>query len=173
MNFLINFMAAGGVNSTTSAQSGASAQGGFFGSGGSMLIIFVIFFVVLYFFSIRPNKKREKEHKAKLASINKGDRIQTIGGWRATVIAIKETTFIVKIDDRATVEIVKSAVSDVILRKGDSTSSSADVKAESASKTADVVDVDATVVKSADEQANEQKQNESVNNDSSTTDTNS
>ena len=111
MNYLINFMA-GNVNSQ--AQAGSNAGGGLFGGGGTMLLIFALFFVVLYFFSIRPQKKREKKQKEKLASIKKGDRIQTIGGWRGTIAAVKETTFIVRLEDGAKIEVIKNAVADVI-----------------------------------------------------------
>lgn len=108
---MINFMA-GNVNSQ--AQAGGSTGGGLFGGGGTMLLIFALFFVVLYFFSIRPQKKREKKQKEKLASIKKGDRIQTIGGWRGTIAAVKETTFIVRLEDGAKIEVIKNAVADVI-----------------------------------------------------------
>ncbi|HNZ62920.1 MAG TPA: preprotein translocase subunit YajC [Bacillota bacterium] len=41
---------------------------------------FVLIIGVMYFFTIRPQKKREKELKAKLEKIKPGDKVMTIGG---------------------------------------------------------------------------------------------
>ncbi len=114
MNYLINFMAGGNVDSATKG-AGGGAGGGLFGGTYTMLIVFALFFVVLYFFSIRPQKKREKQQKDKLSSIKKGDRVQTIGGWRGTVVSVKENTFILKLEDGARIEIVKNAIADVVI----------------------------------------------------------
>jgi len=40
----------------------------------------VLIIGVMYFFTIRPQKKREKELKAKLEKIKPGDKVMTIGG---------------------------------------------------------------------------------------------
>ena len=37
-------------------------------------------FVVLYFIMIRPQMKRQKEHKAMLEALAKGDEVATNGG---------------------------------------------------------------------------------------------
>lgn len=41
---------------------------------------FILMFVVLYFMMIRPQMKRQKELKAMLATLKKGDEVATIGG---------------------------------------------------------------------------------------------
>ena len=50
-----------------------------FGSLGGMLPI-VLMFVVLYFVMIRPQMKRQKEHKAMIEAVQKGDEVVTAGG---------------------------------------------------------------------------------------------
>lgn len=41
---------------------------------------FILMFVLLYFMMIRPQMKRQKEMKAMLAALKKGDEVATIGG---------------------------------------------------------------------------------------------
>lgn len=60
------------------AQSAPAAQGG---EGAWTSIIFmVLIFVVFYFLLIRPQVKRQKEHKAMVDALNKGDEVMTAGG---------------------------------------------------------------------------------------------
>lgn len=40
----------------------------------------VLIFVVFYFLLIRPQQKRQKEHKALIDGLNKGDEVLTAGG---------------------------------------------------------------------------------------------
>ncbi|MDD2427241.1 MAG: preprotein translocase subunit YajC [Eubacteriales bacterium] len=46
----------------------------------AMLLPFALIIGFMYFFSIRPQKKKEKELKAKLDSMRPGDNVMTIGG---------------------------------------------------------------------------------------------
>jgi len=60
------------------AQSAPAAQGG---EGAWTSIIFmVLIFAVFYFMLIRPQVKRQKEHKAMVEALNKGDEVMTAGG---------------------------------------------------------------------------------------------
>ena len=61
-----------------------------FGSLGTMLPL-VLMFVVLYFIMIRPQMKRQKEHKAMIEALAKGDEIVTAGGLLGKVSKIGET----------------------------------------------------------------------------------
>ena len=100
-----------GAGATTA--DGASA-------GGSMvttLITFGVIILIFYFLIIRPQRKRDKEAKAMLAAIKKGDKIVTIGGIRGTVAVVKESTVIVKVDDNTRIEFSKNAISSVLNRK--------------------------------------------------------
>ena len=61
--------------------SDAMAQSPVPGGDGGMSIIFLIgMFVIMYFFLIRPQVKRQKEHKSMVEGLKKGDEIQTSGG---------------------------------------------------------------------------------------------
>jgi preprotein translocase subunit YajC len=60
------------------------------GGNWSFILIMVLMFVVMYFFTIRPQKKREKEEAAMRNSVDIGDKIITIGGISGVVITAKE-----------------------------------------------------------------------------------
>lgn len=44
------------------------------------ILFMVLIFVVFYFLLIRPQVKRQKEHKAMVDALNKGDEVLTAGG---------------------------------------------------------------------------------------------
>ena len=52
-----------------------------------------------------------------LAELKKGDKVQTIGGLRGTVWQLKEDSIIIKADDEAKLEFVRSAIASVIEQK--------------------------------------------------------
>jgi preprotein translocase subunit YajC len=77
--------------STAFAQTAAPAGGGdMMSSLGSMLPL-LLMFVVLYFIMIRPQMKRQKEHKAMIEALAKGDEVVTAGGLLGKVSKIGET----------------------------------------------------------------------------------
>ncbi len=85
-------------------------------SSGSMMttiITFVLIILIFYFLMVRPQKKRDKEAKAMLAAMKKGDKVVTIGGIHGTVVMVKDQTVVVKVDDSARIEFTKSAISTV------------------------------------------------------------
>jgi preprotein translocase subunit YajC len=67
-------------------------------------------FGVFYFLVIKPQQKRQKEHEEMLKKINKNDEVVTGGGIHATVVNVKEKTFILRIDDNAKMEVDKSSI---------------------------------------------------------------
>ena len=83
------------------------------GSMGATLITFVLIILIFYFLIIRPQKKRDKEAKAMIDAMKKGDRVVTIGGIHGTIVAVREQTVVVKVDDSARIEFSKSAISSV------------------------------------------------------------
>ena len=58
----------------------APAAGGDMGSSLMSMLPLVLMFVVLYFIMIRPQMKRQKEHKAMIEALAKGDEVVTAGG---------------------------------------------------------------------------------------------
>lgn len=84
------------------------------------LITFGLVFLIFYFLIIRPQNKKQKETKAMLASLNKGDRVVTIGGIRGVIQSLKDDTVVLKVDNNTSLEFSKSAVSNVLEKKSSS-----------------------------------------------------
>lgn len=74
----------------------------------------VLMFVVLYFVMIRPQMKRQKEHKAMIEAVAKGDEIVTAGGFLGKVSKIGETYISVELADGLEVQMQRTAVVQVL-----------------------------------------------------------
>ncbi len=120
--------------SLISAMAAPPETAGATGSTGSMMTTFVTFgliIVIFYFLIIRPQKKRDKETKEMLSSIKKGgDKVVSIGGIHGTVVAVKETTVVVKVDDNTRMEFSRNAISSIVNRKGDGATASSKKKSK-------------------------------------------
>ena len=73
---------------------------------------------VLYLVMIRPQQKRQKEHKQMLANLQKGDTIFTAGGLRGKITGIDDAVITLEIADRVRVKVNRSAVGGLV-SKGD------------------------------------------------------
>ena len=91
----------------------AAAEGGLMGSLTSMLPL-VLMFVVLYFIMIRPQMKRQKEHRAMIDALAKGDEVATAGGLLGKVKRLGEGFVHVEIANGVEVQIQRSAVAQVL-----------------------------------------------------------
>ena len=94
----------------------APAPGGaesMFGSLGTMLPL-VLMFVVLYFVMIRPQMKRQKEHKAMIDAIAKGDEVVTSGGMLGKVSKMGESFLHIEIASGVEIQVQRSAVVQVL-----------------------------------------------------------
>ncbi|PSB91864.1 preprotein translocase subunit YajC [Candidatus Pandoraea novymonadis] len=76
-----------------------------------------LMFVVLYFVMIRPQMKRQKEHRNMLAAITKGDEVITSGGILGRVVKVGENFVNVEITENVEINVQKSAIT-ALLPKG-------------------------------------------------------
>ena len=74
----------------------------------------VLMFVVLYFVMIRPQMKRQKEHKAMVSALAKGDEVVTAGGFLGKVSKIGEIYVGVELADGMEVQMQRTAVVQVL-----------------------------------------------------------
>ncbi|MDR0275885.1 MAG: preprotein translocase subunit YajC [Burkholderiaceae bacterium] len=75
---------------------------------------FLLFVVVMYFIVIRPQSKRQKEHKAMIDALAKGDEIVTSGGLLGKVSGLAEGAVTLQIADGVEVQMQRSAVVQVL-----------------------------------------------------------
>ncbi len=66
--------------------------------GATQFLPLVLIFGVFYFLLIRPQQSRQKEMKAMLAALRRGDRVVTAGGILGTVQRVKEGSDEVEVD---------------------------------------------------------------------------
>jgi preprotein translocase subunit YajC len=78
------------------------------------LLPLVLMFVVLYFVMIRPQMKRQKEHKAMVEALAKGDEVVTSGGFLGKVSKIGETFIGIELASGVEVQMQRSAVTQVL-----------------------------------------------------------
>lgn len=94
------------------------------GSLGTFLPL-IIMFVLFYFLLIRPQQKRQKQVMNMQNSLEKGDKIVTIGGLHGIVDSLDENTIVIRCGDGSRLTYDRSAVRDVIEKaKSSSTNSS-------------------------------------------------
>lgn len=98
----------------SSAYAQAAAGAGDTQSTLISMLPLVLMFVVLYFVMIRPQMKRQKEHKAMVEALAKGDEIVTAGGFLAKVSKIGETYIGVELADGMEVQMQRTAVVQVL-----------------------------------------------------------
>ena len=87
------------------------------GDGGLSLLFLVGMFVIMYFFLIRPQVKRQKEHKSMVGGLKKGDEIQTMGGMMGKIVELGENFMKVEVADNVVVTVRKTSV-EAVMPKG-------------------------------------------------------
>jgi len=70
----------------------------------------IMMFVVLYFLMIRPQMKRQKEQKAMMDGLKKGDEVITVGGVLGKITKVTDNYVTVEIAANTEVLVQKSAV---------------------------------------------------------------
>jgi preprotein translocase subunit YajC len=100
--------------SSAFAQAAPAAAGGDMQSSIMSLLPLVLMFVVLYFIMIRPQMKRQKEHKSMVEALAKGDEVATSGGLLGRVTRLGDTYLGVEIAPGIEVQVQRSAVVQVL-----------------------------------------------------------
>lgn len=98
--------------------SDAYAQGP--GGGGSpfpSLIMLVVLFGLFYFLLIRPQQKRQKEHREMIEKIGKGDEVVTQGGVLGKITKVGDAFLSIEIADGTEIKVQRGAVA-TLMPKG-------------------------------------------------------
>lgn len=73
--------------------------------------------LILYFFMIRPQVKRQKEHRALIGGLKKGDEVQSAGGLMGKITEVGDN--FVKVEVAPNVELtVRRASIEAVMPKG-------------------------------------------------------
>ena len=93
---------------------GQPAPGGLFGGSLGGLLFPVILIAIMYFLMIRPQMKRQKEHRAMLEKIAIGDEVITNGGIAGVVRELGEHFVGVEVADNVRLRVQKGAIANVL-----------------------------------------------------------
>ena len=74
----------------------------------------ILIFLIFYFLLIRPQQKKQKEHKILLDSIKRGDEILSSGGIVGRVLKADNEKLTVEISKGVNVTIIRATVADVV-----------------------------------------------------------
>ena len=91
-----------------------------------MLTLIVPMFAIFYFLILRPQGQRQKQLRASIDNLRRGDQVVTAGGILGKVVKAsnkEDTDILVEIADNVQVKVLKATLSDVRAK-------SADVKAD-------------------------------------------
>ena len=90
--------------------SDAWAQGDVAGGGLLGLLPFVLIIVVFYFLLIRPQQKRQKQHREMVANIKKGDEVVTNGGTLGRVSDVGENFVTLEVSTGVEIKVQAHAI---------------------------------------------------------------
>jgi preprotein translocase subunit YajC len=85
---------------------GASGQSGGFGAFVPLILMFVIF----YFLLIRPQQKKQKQHREMITNLKKGDRVMTTGGLYGRITGLTDTVVTLEIAEKVRVKVGRSNI---------------------------------------------------------------
>lgn len=91
----------------------APAGGGTADQGSGMwmtLIMFAAIILIMYFLMIRPQQKRQKEHKQMLDNLKKGDKVIMASGIHGTIKDIDGPVVTIEIAENTNIQIEKNAI---------------------------------------------------------------
>ncbi|MEY4711450.1 MAG: hypothetical protein RIS88_900 [Pseudomonadota bacterium] len=100
--------------SSAFAQAAPAPAGGDMMSSLTSMLPLLLMFVVLYFVMIRPQMKRQKEHKAMLEALVKGDEVATAGGLLGRISKLGDTYVGVEVANGIEIQLQRSAIVQVL-----------------------------------------------------------
>ena len=92
---------------------GAAAPNGLTAFVQSPLPVMAMLFAIGYFFLIRPQQQRQKQHKAMIDAVRKGDTAVTGGGLIGKVTKVDEAEVELEVAANVRVRVIRSTLSEV------------------------------------------------------------
>lgn len=91
-------------------QAGGQAAEGGGGLLATPLFPIILMLGVMWFFLIRPQQKKQKEHREMISSLKKGDRVITSGGLYGRITGVTDNTLTLEIADKVRVKVSRAHV---------------------------------------------------------------
>ncbi len=102
------------ISSAFAQTAPAAAAGGDMQSTLKSMLPLLLMFVVLYFVMIRPQMKKQKEHRAMIDALAKGDEVVTAGGFLGKVSKLGDAYVGIELANGVEVQMQRSAVVQVL-----------------------------------------------------------
>ena len=102
------------ISSAFAQTAPAAASGGDMMSSLTGMLPLVLMFVVLYFVMIRPQMKKQKEHRAMIDALAKGDEVATAGGLLGKVTKLGDSYLTLELAAGVEVQLQRSAIVQVL-----------------------------------------------------------
>ena len=102
------------ISSAFAQTAPAAAAGGDMQSTLMSMLPLLLMFAVLYFVMIRPQMKKQKEHRAMIDALAKGDEVATAGGILGKVSSLSDGYMSLEISAGVEVQVQRSAVIQVL-----------------------------------------------------------
>ena len=108
--------ASGGVSTAAPGETGSSLTTSDTKPGGimDMLPMFALMAAAFYFLLIRPGSKQQKERKAMLADLKKGDDVMTTGGMIGKIVLITDTRVKLMVAEGVRIEFSRQAIQGIV-----------------------------------------------------------
>lgn len=100
--------------SSAFAQTAPAAANGSWTSSLAGTLPLVLLFVVLYFVMIRPQMKKQKEHRAMIEALAKGDEVATAGGLLGKVTKLGDVYLTLELAPGVEVQLQRNAIVQVL-----------------------------------------------------------
>ena len=102
------------ISSAFAQTAPAAAAGGDMQSSLMSMLPLVLMFVVLYFVMIRPQMRKQKEHRTMIEALAKGDEIVTSGGLLGKVTKMGDSYLGLEVASGVELQVQRSAVVQVL-----------------------------------------------------------
>ncbi len=89
---------------------GTGGEAGGQGGGMGAFVPLILMFVIFYFLLIRPQQKKQKQHREMISDLKKGDRVITTGGLYGKITGITDTVATLEISEKVRVKVVRANI---------------------------------------------------------------
>lgn len=113
MSILADILGIGTAYADTAIQAAPHAAG----AGQSVISMFALpalFIVVFYFLLIRPQSKKQKEHRQLMSDLKVGDEVVTASGIVGRIMTLADDVMTLKTSETTELTMQKSAISTVL-----------------------------------------------------------